>query len=85
MLKKLNIYVAIAAVLMLSACGTNQKDRTTGGAAAGGATGAAIGAFGGPPGMFLGGVIGAGIGATSGAVIDEKNLNLGEPVWKKKQ
>jgi len=76
----LNI-AAIGLVGLLAACGTNEKERTTGGAATGAATGAAVGLVGGPVGVVAGGAIGAGVGAVTGAETSPKDVNLGRPVW----
>jgi hypothetical protein len=72
---------AVGALVLLAACGTNEKERTTGGAAAGAATGAGIGAIAGPPGMALGAVVGGGAGAVTGATTSPSDVNLGKPVW----
>lgn len=75
--------MACAAMLVagLAACGTDPRDRTTGGAAAGAATGAGIGALGGPVGALAGAAIGAGAGAVTGATTSPRDVNLGKPVW----
>ena len=72
---------AVGALTLLAACGTNERDRTTGGAAAGAATGAGIGAFGGPVGAAVGAVVGGGAGAITGATTKPSDVNLGKPVW----
>jgi hypothetical protein len=72
---------AIGAVALLAACGANERERTTGGAAAGAATGAGIGALGGPVGVVAGAVIGGGAGAITGAATKPSQLNLGRPPW----
>lgn len=73
--------VALLLVLASSSCGTDEKDRTTGGAATGAATGATIGLLGGPIGVVLGAVVGSGAGATTGAVTNPNDINLGPPPW----
>jgi hypothetical protein len=73
---------AAALTLLVAACGTNDRDRVQGGAAAGAATGAGVGALGGPVGVVVGGVIGGGAGAVTGATTDSRDLNLGKPVWR---
>lgn len=73
--------LAVAAVASLAACGTNPKERTTGGAAAGAATGATVGALAGPPGMAVGALVGAGAGAATGATTSPNDVNLGKPPW----
>ncbi|MBV1795576.1 peptidoglycan-binding domain-containing protein [Siccirubricoccus sp. G192] len=72
--------VAVMA-LAVTACGTEPRERTTGGAAAGAATGAGIGALGGPVGALAGAAIGAGAGAATGAATSPRDVNLGEPPW----
>ena len=72
---------ALGALTLLAGCGTGEKERTTGGAAAGAATGAGIGALGGPVGALAGGAIGAGAGAVTGAATSPNQLNLGSPPW----
>ena len=73
--------IAVGLAGLLAACGTGQKERTTGGAAAGAATGAAVGALGGPPGMAVGALVGGGAGAVTGAATSPKDVNLGKPPW----
>ena len=73
--------LVLAAVLVLGACGTDERDRTTGGAATGAATGATIGLLGGPVGVVLGAAIGSGVGATTGAVTNPDDIDLGSPPW----
>ena len=77
--------VAIGALALLAACGTEHGERTGGGAAAGAATGAGIGALGGPVGALAGGAIGAGAGAVTGATTSPSQLNLGAPPWDNPQ
>jgi phage tail tape-measure protein len=72
---------AVTALGILAACGTQPKERTTGGAAAGAATGAGVGALAGPPGMAVGALIGGGAGAATGAATSPKDINLGKPPW----
>jgi len=74
--------VGVAAIaLAVAACGTEQQERTTGGAAAGAATGAGIGALGGPVGALAGAAIGGGAGAVTGATTSPSDVNLGSPPW----
>jgi hypothetical protein len=72
---------AAAVALACAACGTSERDRTTGGAAAGAATGAGIGALGGPVGALAGAAIGGGVGAVTGATTSPSDVNLGRPPW----
>lgn len=73
---------AMGAVAMLAACGTSDRDRVEGGAAAGAATGASVGALAGPPGVVVGALVGGGAGAVTGAATEPSDLNLGKPVWR---
>ncbi|MGK7868750.1 peptidoglycan-binding domain-containing protein [Falsiroseomonas sp. E2-1-a20] len=82
---KTKLLGAAALGLMVAACGTDPRERTTGGAAAGAATGAGIGALGGPPGVLAGAAIGGGVGAVTGATTDPSDVNLGRPVWNDPQ
>jgi phage tail tape-measure protein len=66
---------------VLTACGTQPKERATGGAAAGAATGAGIGALGGPVGALAGAAIGGGAGAVTGAATSPNQVDLGKPPW----
>ncbi len=73
----------IGAVSLLAACGSSEPGRVQGGAATGAATGATVGLVGGPVGVVAGAVIGGGAGAIAGASTTPKQVDLGEPVWKK--
>src|SRR6516165_1460207 len=77
--------VALGMLGLLAACGTNPKERTTGGAAAGAATGAPVGALAGPPGMAVGALVGGGAGAVTGAATSPNQVNLGKPPWTNPQ
>lgn len=81
MCRSLRAILGAGFLFALAACGTNESDRTTGGAATGAATGATVGLIGGPVGVALGAVIGAGVGATTGGVTKAKDVNLGAPPW----
>ena len=72
---------AVAALTMLAACGTQQPDRVTGGAATGAGTGAVIGLVGGPVGIGVGALIGAAVGASTGAAVPPPDLTLPPPPW----
>lgn len=79
-LKKL--VVVVASVSVLTACGTTKEERAISGAGIGagvGAIGSAV--TGGSAGT--GALIGAGVGAAAGALTDEKDVDLGKPIWKK--
>jgi len=75
--------LAVAAGLMLAACGTTVPDRTVTGLAIGAGTGAAIGAIAaGPAGAAFGAWVGAASGAIGGAVSSPSMVNLGQPIWR---
>jgi phage tail tape-measure protein len=80
-MKRAGNIAALGLLGLLAACGTQPKERTTGGAAAGAATGAAVGALAGPPGMAVGALVGGGAGAITGAATSPKDVNLGKPPW----
>jgi len=79
------LMAVLGAAVLLAGCGTNPKERTSGGAAAGAATGAGIGALGGPVGALAGAAIGGGAGAVTGAVTSPRDVNLGKPPWNQQQ
>jgi hypothetical protein len=80
-MKHLILVATLGSLTLLAACGTDTKERTTGGAAAGAATGAGVGALAGPPGMAVGAAVGAGAGAVGGATTTPNQVNLGAPPW----
>lgn len=75
------IWIGLGLALSLAACGTGERERTTGGAAAGAVAGAGIGALGGPVGALAGAAIGGGVGAVTGATTSPRDVNLGRPPW----
>jgi hypothetical protein len=80
-MKYMAMIVAVGLLGVVSACGTQPKERATGGAAAGAATGAGVGALGGPVGALAGAAIGGGVGAVTGAATSPSDVNLGKPPW----
>lgn len=82
MMRAIPVIVAIAALGLLTACGTKQPERAEGGAAAGAATGATVGLVGGPVGVVAGGLIGGAAGAATGAATKPSTVNLGAPPWR---
>ena len=62
--------------LLVAACGSSTSDRALSGGALGAGAGGAVGAVTG-----LGTVEGALLGAAAGALTDEEDIDLGEPVW----
>ena len=80
---KRNLISVVTAILLaggLSACGSSTGDRALSGAGIGAAAGAIGGALVGAPGT--GAAIGAAAGAGVGAATDEKDVDLGKPVWR---
>ncbi len=80
MFRNVALGTALAAGLLLGACGTNPGDRAVSGGLIGAGAGAAIGAAAGNPGA--GAAIGAVTGAVVGAVTNPCDLNLGDPFWR---
>jgi hypothetical protein len=72
---------ALAILFPLAACGPQEPDRATGGAATGAGTGAVIGLIGGPVGVGVGALIGGAVGATTGATVAPHDLTLPPPPW----
>lgn len=70
----------LAAMFVLSACGTSTGDRGLSGAGIGAAGGAVIGAMVGAP--LTGAAIGAGLGAATGMATNPSQVNLGKPAWE---
>jgi hypothetical protein len=76
----------LVSMVGLAACGSSTGDR----AASGGAIGAGVGAAGAAVtgGSLLGGaliggaLIGGAIGAGAGALTDEDDVDLGDPIWE---
>lgn len=66
--------------LPLAACGSGQGDRALSGGGVGAGVGAAGAALTG--GSLLGGaILGGAAGAATGALTDEDDIDLGDPVW----
>ena len=77
---------SVAAVAFaLTACGSSndQVGRAGGGAAVGAGTGAAIGAIFGGVGAIPGALIGGAVGGGTGLVTNERQVDLGPPVWQR--
>lgn len=68
--------------LLLAACGTTPEDRGVSGAGIGAAGGAIIGAITGLS-VLEAAALGAVGGALTGLLTDDKQLNFGEPIWKR--
>lgn len=73
--------LTVAALLVLTACGSSTEDRTLSGAGIGAAAGTAVGAVTGLS-LLEGAAIGAVVGGATGALTDESDINLGTPIWK---
>ena len=73
-------YAALAAILLLFACGSSKTDRGLSGGAIGAGAGAAVGAVTGTS-VLGGAAIGGAAGAATGVLTDEDDVDLGEPVW----
>ena len=72
--------VAVAACVVLAACGTNPTDRAVSGGGMGAAAGAAIAVVAGGP-ILGAALIGGAAGAVAGAVTDPNKINFGRPFW----
>lgn len=72
---------ALAAGLMLSACGETKSDRALSGAGIGAGVGAAAGALTGGSGV-TGAILGGAAGAAAGGLTDKDDVNLGKPAWR---
>ena len=70
----------VGAPLLLSACGTDQGDRTVSGAGIGAAGGAILGAVT-PLGPLGGALLGGAVGGATGALTTPSQVDLGKPVW----
>jgi hypothetical protein len=80
MKRYLMIAVMLLAVGPLAACGHSQGDRALSGAGIGAGAGAAGAALTG--GNVVGGaLLGGAAGAAAGALTDEEDIDLGEPLW----
>lgn len=77
------IALAASATLFLSACGTDPGDRAASGAGIGAGAGAVIGAVTGLS-ILEGALLGAAAGGLTGGLTDADFLNLGDPIWAKK-
>ena len=75
----------IVSAVALAGCGSSREpgNRVAGGAGVGAAGGAAVGALFGGVGAIPGALIGAAAGGATGAATNEKQVALGEPVWKR--
>lgn len=74
--------IALTSLLGLSACGESKGDRAISGGGIGAAAGLVGGALIGAP--LEGALIGGAVGAGTGALTNENQIDLGDPLWKKK-
>jgi osmotically inducible lipoprotein OsmB len=80
-MKRVTLAACLAFTLLaLGACGSSTTDR----ALSGGGIGAGVGALGGlvVGAPVTGALIGGAVGAGAGALTDEKDINLGKPIWR---
>ena len=76
--------VMVIAAFTVAGCGSTTEERGISGAGIGAGAGALIGAVTGIS-VVNGALIGAAAGGLTGVLTDESQVNLGDPVWKKKQ
>jgi peptidoglycan hydrolase-like protein with peptidoglycan-binding domain len=77
------IALSLMLALSVAACGSTQEDRGLSGAGIGAAAGAVVGAVTGLS-IVEGVLIGAAAGGATGLLTDQSQVNLGDPLWKKK-
>ena len=80
-MRTLHLTTTIAMLAMLTACGQTTGDRALSGGAIGAGAGAVTGAIVGGS-VGTGALIGGALGAGAGALTDERDVNLGKPVWR---
>lgn len=73
------ISVFSLSMLGLTACGSSTSDRALTGGGIGAGVGLVGGALVGAP--IAGAAIGGAVGAGTGALTDEDDIDLGEPIW----
>jgi len=80
-MRTFKLTTAVAMIAMLAACGQTTGDRALSGGAIGAGAGALTGAVTGGS-VGSGALIGGAIGAAGGALTDDRDVNLGKPVWR---
>jgi hypothetical protein len=80
-LKRAGLVTLVFGGLALSGCGTTQGDRALSGGLLGAGTGALIGSVTGSAGK--GALIGGLGGLAIGALTSPRDINLGEPIWRR--
>jgi osmotically inducible lipoprotein OsmB len=74
--------IATVSAFLLAGCGSTTQDRAISGGALGAGVGAGAGALTG--GSVLGGaLLGGAAGAAGGALTDQRDVDLGRPVWRR--
>ncbi len=76
------VFLLGISAIMLSGCGSTKTDRALSGGAIGAGAGAGAGVLTGG-GIGRGALIGGAAGAATGALTDEDQLDLGEPIWNR--
>lgn len=72
----------VAVLTLLTACGVSASDRALSGGAIGAGVGAVTGAVvGGNP--VTGAVVGGAVGAATGGLTKQRDIDLGDPVWRR--
>jgi hypothetical protein len=79
---KLLLALVPAAFLTLAGCGTTGGDRALSGAGIGAATGAAATVLTGGS-TAAGAVVGGAVGAAVGGLTKKKDIDLGDPIWRR--
>ncbi len=74
---------ALGLVLVLGACGYSTTDRALSGAALGAGAGAAGAAITGND-ALTGAAIGGALGAAAGGLTSSDDINLGDPIWRRR-
>lgn|GEM_PF-1498736 len=75
------VFACLMMLGALSACGSSQPGRLSGGTATGAATGATFGLIGGPIGVVVGAAVGGAAGALTSTNTTPKQVDLGKPIW----
>lgn len=75
-------FIALAAGLLLAACGETTTERALTGAGIGAAAGGAGSGIAGGD-VLTGAAIGGAAGAAAGALTEEEQLDLGDPIWER--
>jgi osmotically inducible lipoprotein OsmB len=82
MMKPIKLSTTAIVLMLLSACGSSTSDRALSGAGIGAGVGAAGSALTGGN-VGTGALVGGALGAAAGGLTKQKDLDLGEPVWRR--